>query len=90
MSLLVMGIIPTIIFAIGYVILMRKALREKNYVVVAVALALVLYGFFETQLLEIYNNFVYLYITAQYVANKKTKEVRVGSPQNVYGGNSVW
>ena len=70
MSLIIMGIIPTLIFMAGYVILMHKALRDRNYIVVAIALLLALYGFFEAQLIEIYNNFVYFYVTAEFILPK--------------------
>ena len=64
MSLLIMGILPTIIFLLGYVFLVRKAIRQRDRSVVVAAMLLALYAFCESQLVEIYNNFVYLYILA--------------------------
>lgn len=64
MSLLIMGIVPTIIFLLGYMLLIRKAIKVKDSSVVAIAMLLALYAFCESQMVEIYNNFVYLYILA--------------------------
>lgn len=64
LSLVVMGLIPTALFALGYVLLMRKALRSRDYLLVSAALLLALYAFCESQLVEIYNNFVYLSLFA--------------------------
>ena len=63
-SLLVMGVIPTLVWMIGYIILMKKAIANKNYMIIALAILLAMYSFTETQMLEIYNNFVYFYILA--------------------------
>ena len=62
MSMIIMGIIPTALFAIAYICLMKKALKAKDYVVIAIAILLAAYAFCESQLVEIYNNFVFLYI----------------------------
>ena len=62
MSMIIMGIIPTVLFAIAYICLMKKALKAKDYVVIAIAILLAAYAFCESQLVEIYNNFVFLYI----------------------------
>lgn len=64
LSLVVMGLIPTALFAVGYVLLMRKALRSGDYLVVSAAVLLALYAFCESQMVEVYNNFVYLYLFA--------------------------
>ena len=43
---------------------MKKAIANKNYMIIALAILLAMYSFAETQMLEIYNNFVYFYILA--------------------------
>lgn len=63
-SLIVMGLIPTIIVLIGFIILMRKAIKNKNYMVISIAVVLAMYAFTESQMLEVYRNFVYFYILA--------------------------
>lgn len=65
MSLIIMGIIPTALFAIAYICLIKKAIKTKDYTVIAIAILLVLYAFFESQLVEIYNNFIFFYIYAK-------------------------
>lgn len=66
LSLLVMGLVPTAIFLFGYVILIKRAVRERNYVIISSALILAVYAFCESQMIELYNNFVYFYIMAAY------------------------
>lgn len=63
-TLLVMGLIPTIIVMIGYIMLMKKAIKRHNYMVVSIALLLAIYSFCESQMLEIYSSFVYFYLMA--------------------------
>lgn len=65
MSLIIMGIIPTALFAIAYICLMKKAIKEKEYTVISIAILLALYAFCESQLVEIYNNFIFFYIYAK-------------------------
>lgn len=60
LSLISMGIIPTLVFIFGYYLIIRKALKEKNYALCAVAVLLCLYGFTEVKTIEVYDNFVYL------------------------------
>ncbi len=61
-TLLVMGLIPTIVVMIGYIMLMKKAIKRNNYMVVSLALLLAIYSFCESQMLEIYSSFVYFYL----------------------------
>lgn len=63
-AILIMGLIPTVLFFGGYVLIMNKAIQQKNYFVISGALLLAIYGFFESQLVEIFLNFVYFYILA--------------------------
>lgn len=63
-SLIVMGLIPTIIVLIGFIVLMKKAIRNQNYMVICIAVLLAMYSFTESQMLEVYRNFVYFYIFA--------------------------
>lgn len=63
-TLLVMGVIPTIIVLIGYILLMKKAIKHHNYMIVSIALLLAIYSFCESQMLEIYSSFVYFYLIA--------------------------
>lgn len=64
-SLLVMGLIPTIIVLIGYILLMKKAVKHHNYMVMSIALLLAIYSFCESQMLEVYSSFVYFYLMAE-------------------------
>lgn len=63
-TLLVMGLIPTAIILIGYILLMKKAIRRHNYMVMSIALLLAIYSFCESQMLEVYSSFVYFYLIA--------------------------
>lgn len=63
-SLIIMGLIPTIIVMVGFVILMKKAIKRRNYMVMSMAFLLALYSFNESQMIEIYSFFVYFYIKA--------------------------
>lgn len=63
-TLLVMGLIPTVIILIGYILLMKKAIKRHNYMIMSVALLLAIYSFCESQMLEVYSNFVYFYLIA--------------------------
>lgn len=49
-ALLVMGLIPTIIVLIGYILLMKKAIKHHNYMIVSIALLLAIYSFCESQM----------------------------------------
>lgn len=66
-SLIVMGIIPTAILLAGYVFVVKKALINKDNTILLVAVSLALYGFSESHLTEIYNNFIYFYIMSEIV-----------------------
>lgn len=70
LSLMVLGVIPTLLVAGGYVAVIRKALRNRDFMVLATALALTAYAFCECQLTEIYNYFIYFYLFA---AAKRTE-----------------
>lgn len=59
LSLVSLGVIPTLIFVFGYFFLVKKALNEKNYLLIGIAVLLCLYGFTEVNTLDIYDNFVY-------------------------------
>ena len=61
-SLIIMGLIPTIIVMIGYILLIKKAIKNHDYMIISVAVLLALYSFTESRMLEIYCNFVYFYL----------------------------
>lgn len=63
LMLLVIGIIPTIIYVIGYWKVIDKAWKEKNIKVVVIAVIIALYGWSEVKMCSIFFNFVYLYIS---------------------------
>lgn len=69
-SFIVMGLIPTIIVCIGYIVLMKKAIRNQDYMVVSIALMLAIYAFCESQMIEIYKNFVYFYLIVEEPSKK--------------------
>lgn len=73
-SLIIMGIIPTMLFAIAYIYLAKKAIASKDYIVIAIAVMLAMYAFCESQLVEIYNNFVFFYICAK--NNKRMEKLQ--------------
>lgn len=62
LSILVMGIIPTILFILGYIKLVEIAWKEKKVEVIVMAVVFALYGMSEVKTLNIFFNFVYLYI----------------------------
>ncbi len=64
LSLLIMGIIPTAIFLLGYILIIRKAIVEREHAVIVIAFLMAFYAFCESQMVEIYYNFAYLYILA--------------------------
>lgn len=68
-SLIIMGIIPTIIFVCGYILIINKGIKNRNYMVCGIAVLIAIYSFSESQMLEIYNNFVYFYIFASCSVN---------------------
>ena len=65
LSLIIMGLIPTALFCLGYVLIIRKALKNNNYIILATCILLTAYAFCESQMVEIYNYFVYFYIFAK-------------------------
>ena len=65
LSLIIMGLIPTAFFCLGYVLIIRKALKNNNYIILATCILLTAYAFCESQMVEIYNYFVYFYIFAK-------------------------
>lgn len=60
--LLVIGIVPTIMYVIGYWKVIEKAWKEKNIKVVVIAVIIALYGWTEVKICSIFFNFVYLYL----------------------------
>ena len=72
-TLLVMGLIPTVIILIGYILLMKKAIKRHNYMIMSVALLLAIYSFCESQMLEVYSSFVYFYLIADDVVLDDSK-----------------
>lgn len=76
MSFLVLGIIPTLFFMIGYIYVIHKSFKYKDYTILAIAVLLAIYSFSESQMLEIYNNFVYFYILATPVCYKIIQPIK--------------
>ena len=72
-TLLVMGLIPTVIILIGYILLMKKAIKRHNHMIMSVALLLAIYSFCESQMLEVYSSFVYFYLIADDVVLDDSK-----------------
>ena len=72
-TLLVMGFIPTVIILIGYILLMKKAIKRHNYMIMSVALLLAIYSFCESQMLEVYSSFVYFYLIADDIVLDNSK-----------------
>lgn len=73
-SLLVMGLLPTLIWSISYIFTMKKMKENKNYLLFGVAIILCFEAFTETGMIEIYNNFVLFYLTSA-VSNLQDKQV---------------
>ena len=74
-TLLVMGLIPTVIILIGYILLMKKAIKRHNYMIMSVALLLAIYSFCESQMLEVYSSFVYFYLIADIVLDDSKAKI---------------
>lgn len=74
-SILVMGIIPTIIWSMGYMFMMVRVAKMRNYVFFTIAIVLCLESFMETGMLSIYNNFVLFFLFAK--LTPKNKEVEI-------------
>lgn len=72
-TLLVMGFIPTVIILIGYILLMKKAIKRHNYMIMSMALLLAIYSFCESQMLEVYSSFVYFYLIADDIVLDNSK-----------------
>lgn len=72
-TLLVMGFIPTVIILIGYILLMKKAIKRHNYMIMSVALLLAIYSFCDSQMLEVYSSFVYFYLIADDIVLDNSK-----------------
>ena len=62
LSIIVMGIIPTILFALGYIKVIGVAWKERKVDVLVIAIIIALYGLSEVKTISIFFNFVYLYI----------------------------
>lgn len=64
-SLLVMGLVPTIVWSCSYVIMMKKVAKTRNYVFFCLAVVLCFEAFMETGMLAIYCNFAFFFLTAK-------------------------
>ena len=69
LALLVMGIIPTILFIVGYIKTIEIAYRFQKIDVIVIAVIFALYGMSEVKTLSIYFNFVYLYLNCHHQIN---------------------
>ena len=70
-SLLIMGLIPSLIVSIVYIYVVKKCWENKEAVLIAVAIIIGLYGLTETVILNIYINFIYLYILSRPITDKE-------------------
>ena len=62
LSIMVMGIVPTILFALGYINVIKIAWKKKQVAVLVIAVIFALYGMSEVKTISIFFNFIYLYI----------------------------
>lgn len=62
--LLLLGLIPTIAFLIGYIALIHKGGIHKDSLLLATTILLATYAFMETRFTSIFFNFVFFYLTA--------------------------
>lgn len=74
LALVSLGVIPSLIFAIGYILTVRKAIKENNLSLVGIAILLCAYGFSEVQMLDVYYNFISLSLMAACELLSKHKE----------------
>lgn len=72
--LLVMGIIPSILYCIGYMYVIKKGLKNMDFQVVSIAIIIALYGFSEVKIINILFSFVLLYINSVDSFNQKKVE----------------
>lgn len=61
-SLIILGIIPTLIIAVLYYLTIKKMINRKNYTLIIVAFILCTYGFCEAQMVPFYNFFILFYL----------------------------
>lgn len=67
LALVSLGLIPIMIFVAGYFLVVRRAFKEQDYSLAAIAVLICIYGFTEVKSLEVYDNFVYLSLVASYI-----------------------
>ena len=60
LSIMVMGIVPTILYALGYINVIKKAWKKKQVVILVIAVIFALYGMSEVKTISIFFNFVRL------------------------------
>lgn len=70
-SLLIMGLIPTFIVSIAFIFVIKKCWENGESILIAAAIVIALYGLTETVILEIYINFIYLYILSKPITDKE-------------------
>lgn len=58
LSLFILGVLPTIAFAVLFAWVMSQFFKDERYVVICTALVLCLYGLMEAQMVDIFNNFI--------------------------------
>ncbi|MCC4414510.1 hypothetical protein LMB68_09225 [Limosilactobacillus reuteri] len=81
-SLLTMGLIPTLIWTVAYVLMMKRVAETKNYIFFTIALVLCFESFMETGMLTIYNNFAFFFLTAEIINTSNKKEAELINEQN--------
>lgn len=60
--LLEYGMVPSLLFMFGSMLALNKALKNKDGSIIAVSIALLLYGFTENGVFGIFSNIMYLYL----------------------------
>lgn len=85
LSMIVMGIIPTVLAALGYILAIRKGIRKKDYLLIAIAVLLTIYAFFECQMTEAYYFFIYFYLfsAAEDRETEKTKQFQLKQSKSI-------
>lgn len=60
LSLFILGILPTIAFAVLFSWAISQFFKDGRYVVICAALVLCLYGLMEAQMVDVFNNFIFI------------------------------
>lgn len=64
LAIMVMGIIPTLLYILGYMGVIKIAWKEKQIDVLVITTIIALYGMSEVKIISIFFNFTYLYLNS--------------------------